>query len=155
MPTRLPKRYFTYTVKDFYRVHKKRSKQAAPKKQVWDYKTYKAVMSDMYLALAEKMIKNNYLFIIPFRLGRLFLKEKQYKTAGSGGFDYHKSNTIGRMVKYISSTYGKVGFMVWNKKGTSFKNKTFYLFKAVDSQKAKQAGVGKRGITDLFKEKYG
>lgn len=153
MATKLPKKNFKYTMPDHYKVYKQRRRsEKTGKHRVWDYKTYKGAISDMLLIVARKIIREDYVFILPHKLGRIYVKTIKFKSS-IGGIDYQKTKEYGKTIRYISKTFNKIWELKWCVRGVRFKNKPYFVFKAVDSQVARKAGVGKRGLSEFRQNK--
>lgn len=156
MPTNLPRRDYKYTLTDFYKKYKKRRrKEGLRVKDIWTWKKYKAVMQDMLLATAKNIIEKKWVFIMPHGLGRLYIHSYKSKTLGKGRIDYKLTRERGgKPTRFISRTLGRIYVWKWCKKGASYKNKTFYVFKPVNSRKAGMAGGGRKGLAWNVKNKH-
>lgn len=146
---------YRLTIRDiyevFYKDHRARGKKPG---EILTYREYRDVMYDMLLAVAVHLIYDDWVFIMPHKLGTLYIKE--YKDDGSGKWrgytDFNTSKKLGKQVKYLNlHTYGKTYGMKWNKPSRRFKNCAYYTFRHLKgSNHAAKKGVGARGLS-LYK----
>jgi hypothetical protein len=142
------KKRFTYTIKDSYkdyRVHKKANGVSIP--DIITYAKYRDVLEDFFMEISKKMIQENFIFMLPYRLGSIMVRA--FKTnLDKAKIDWAKSKEVGKIVKHLNlHTFGYYFGFVWSKSHVSFKNNPFYSFCATSSKKASNLGIGKKGLS--------
>lgn len=144
---------YRMSIRDIYELHYKKQRQTGKKKKdILTYNQYRDSINDMLLSVAVRLIYDDWIFIMPHKLGRLFIKE--YKDNGTGKFrgkiDPYTSKKLGKQVKYLNlHTFGKAYGMKWDKPSRRFKNSVYYVFKHVKgSNRSTGKGVGTQGLSD-------
>jgi len=144
------KKHFSRTIIDFFREYKKARKKE--NKNHIDEKKYKALIKDFFKELSLKIIKEQFMFIIPHGLGTIYIKS--YKPDFEhAAIDFQLTKKHGKVIKYLNlHSYGDSYKIRWDKRFVRFKNKAYYMFKLVDSTYATKRGIGKRGMGRTIKE---
>lgn len=127
MPTNPVRSSFTFTVKDFYKNYKER--QIARGKEPVTYKRYKLIVKSFFKHVVDKMIIENYHFMLPYGMGVIGIKA--YKLAvDSLSINWPKTIELKKLVKHVNDHSNNYSFgFTWNTQRSNFKNRIFYHFK--------------------------
>lgn len=152
MPTNLPKRHFSYTIKDFYKEYRNRKKeQGIPCSEILPYKVYRKILEKFFLGVSKKIIYENFTFMMPYSLGSILVKSHKTNLKNLK-IDWSKSKEMGRIMKHLNlHTYGFYFMISWDKSSVRFRNSAYYLFTFTNSKKAVRQGVGKSGLSNHIK----
>ena len=152
MPTNPARKFHMYSRKDSYRDYKKYKKEQS--EECVSYAEYTRLLEAMLLAIARKLIYENFVFNIPNGLGKLYVKAMRCNwNAKNLNWDFKTKRNEGYWKKYLcDNTYGTAFGMKWNTRGKNFRNRVFYKFKHIKSVKAMKAGVGTRGLAAHINE---
>lgn len=116
------------SLKDFYKYYKDNMirKNLKPK----SYIEYSKLLRDFNKRVREKIIYNSEVFVMPFRLGTLYIRKfevvRNEDNIKNWSVDYKKTKAEGKVV-YFESTYGYRWY--WKKKNCIVKGKRFFSFK--------------------------
>jgi hypothetical protein len=153
MPTTPPKKHFTYTIRDFYKIYKKYEKdKGIAVKDIISEKEYREIMEDFFERIMKKIIYDNFTFMLPYSLGSVLVKA--FKTnLNNLQIDWSRSEEVGKMVKHLNlHTFGYYFGIVWDKSYVRFKNNAYYKFCATSSKKATKLGIGKKALSDHIRK---
>lgn len=152
MATNPVKTQFTYTIKDFHKEHVRRQKERgiSPKDGI-QYKAYKKIFEDLWVAVCKKIIYENFTFIMGHRLGHIRIKAFKYSPTNSE-VDFHNTKKYNKVIKYINRhTFGMTYRRWWGKDHVVFKNRSSYVFSGAQGLYANKSGVGKKNIAAHIK----
>lgn len=142
------KKHFTYTINDFYKSYKDSKKIGGRLPEgLIPYKTYRGIMEDFFEGVFKKIIYENFSFMMPYSLGTITVRA--FKTnLKKLRIDWYNTIKYKKRVNYLNRhTFGYAFGIVWDKSYVSFRNNTYYLFRATSSRKCTKLGIGKKGLS--------
>lgn len=150
------KKHFTYTVKDFHKRYKEfKVQEGVNKNDVIPYKNYKLIIEQMFLEINKDIIYNQLIWVLPYSLGRHFIKAKKNANIKKSrtAIDFHLTKKLGKVVRHMNThTFGYYFQFYWDKTYSRFRNRAYYIFTATKSKKATRNGVGKLALSKHIRE---
>ena len=135
---------YTWTLKDFYTNYKKRKKASGFKHEdIMTAKQYEAIMEDFFIRVCRKIVREGYIFTLPFSLGCLYLKTGKVKP-GKETINWPETLKAKKKITYgYLHTFGAFYMTKWQKSHVAFKNKRSYVFHFVGGKFAKAKDSGR------------
>lgn len=91
---------------------------------------YYTFIKIFFQKMADKMIKDNFIFIMPWKLGSMYIKKKK-RPHKHKVFDWKHYNETGEKRKHLNlHSFGIRYKLTWDKKLAHFKNIGMYAFNA-------------------------
>lgn len=149
MATNPLKKHLSYTIKDFYNEYKRTQKnKGTPVSKIISYKTYKKIVEDFFEFLQKKIIRENFIFVMPYSLGSNYIKARKTNPAYEGCIDYAMTKKVGKVVRHLNlHTFGYYYASVWDKTYVRFRNKVYYNYTSTASTHTVEKGIGRKGLS--------
>lgn len=147
MATKKTRHHLTYTVIEFEKGYQKELKEKEETGMC--KKVYKEVMKEFFELLSQKIIREKYVFRMPYRLGTIRITKEKTKIGSKGAIDHNATKRLGKTIYHTNKHTGGF-FFKWkwfsNRFYTHFKNSSFYSFTPVRDPGKRE--VGKLGLSD-------
>jgi len=147
------KKNYVYTYKDFYKSYKNKKKAEGIKvPDIIPESTYVKAIEAFMMLVFIKIVKEAFIFILPYNLGHIFLKSRKFPPS-KAPINWVETKKQKKKVRYLCNhSYGYYFYICWKKDHVYFKNKRVYRFKLNHSQAGRKKGVGKKLIGDHILE---
>lgn len=144
MPTNPVKKHLTYSIYDFYKLYVREQRKLGVVGKVMPYRKYRNIIEDLLQRVSIKIIKENYVFTMPYGLGCIFVKGFNYDPTVVK-VDFITTKKVGRLVRFLNRhTFGFHFKFRWDKDYSNFRNRAYYVFKPIRDK----AGIsGKTGLS--------
>jgi hypothetical protein len=140
------KHHLCYTIRDFEKMYRKETSMDDTISTIKP-KVYRSMMKKFFKLLSKKIIRDNYHFKIPYRLGLIKITKVKTTLGADASKDYNKSNKLGKTVYYTNRHSSGYYFRwIWIKSiaYANFKNILFYKFKP---NRGLDGVSGKKGLS--------
>ncbi len=139
------KNHLSYTIRDFEKMYKKDMK--GKDEMVIPTLTYRKLMKTFFKKLSLAIIRDNYQFMIPYKIGLVRITKVKTTLGSTGSIDWAKSQGKDKKVFHTNRhTNGLFFRWLWSKPWfyTQFKNSAFYKFTPV---RGTDGETGKLGLS--------
>ena len=143
------KKHFTFTIKDFWKKHKRSMITRKTRDKILDYHTYKELMWDFFAEIFHLIIWEKWDFVIPYKCGVLKLTHR-HSSNMHALINHNETKKRGKYIQYTNKhSRGKVYSVKWIKDGLYFDNSKIYAYRTTSGTLAKKYGTGKVGIYEM------
>ena len=140
------KTHLTYTLSEIYEIYKQ-DRQDWP--HLPDRRKWLKVAKKLLYELSLLIIRENLLFKIPVRMGKIGIKKS--KNHSKFRIDWAKTKEVGKVMYHLNHHTDRYYFRwYWSRKSAMFTNKYFYSFKPIDDKARRK--IGKRGLAAWIKK---
>lgn len=136
----------SYTIIEFYKAYNEEYPDTI------DYKTYRAIMLDLFKSMAEGLLYRSEEYKLPYNLGKIRIGKKKPKTYTSKSLavDYKTSNELGYKVYHLNEHSDGFKYrFYWSKIGLRTRIPRLYRVEMIRKNKRDLAHIIKNKITDF------
>lgn len=156
MATTPVRKHYSKTIKDFYKEYKKYKKSQGLKvSEILTYNQYRDIIRDVFKEISQSIIFDQRPFYMPHRLGTILITSFKTNLDPSKEWviDKNLSKKYGKRILHTNHhTFGWCYKFKWVTNYVNFRNKAYYVFKAIKSKYATENNVGRGAFSKHIKE---
>ncbi len=129
MPSNKPRKTYFYSYKHFFASYQKELDRDEKECKL-DEDQYKSFISDFFIEIMTKIVRENFSFVMPYRLGIIMVKA--YKEGkDSLSVNWNETKKQGKLVRYVNDHSFRWSFgILWKKHHMNLRNAKFYNYRA-------------------------